>query len=126
MKTSQDIGSPDRTLRQQFGDAIKYWEKGRIIYNLVLVAIVIAWFSLSWPHFRAAMSFHNLFLLTVLGILANVCYSTAYLVDIPMQNSSLKESWNRKRWVLWLMGMLLAILISNYWIADEIYPYVNP
>jgi hypothetical protein len=25
---------------------------------------------------------------------------------------------------LWVVGMLLAVWLKNYWIADEIYPYV--
>jgi hypothetical protein len=28
-------------------------------------------------------------------------------------------------WILWLMGMLFAIVFENYWIADEIYPFVR-
>lgn len=126
MKTTQSTGtSNDDTLRQLFSDAVRFWEKGRLIYNLVLVVIVILWFSLSWPHFQPALNMHSLFLLAVLGLLANVCYSAAYLIDLPMQSSSFKESWRRKRWGLWLIGMTLASLITNYWIADEIYPYVN-
>ena len=126
MKTSQGMGSPNNTtLREHFIDTMRYWEKGRVIYNLVLLAIVIAWFSLTWPHFQPAMNFHSLFLLAILAILANVCYSAVYLVDIPMQYSSFKNSWRRKRWGLWLIGMVLAIVITNYWIADEIYPYVD-
>ena len=27
--------------------------------------------------------------------------------------------------VLWVVGTLLAILFENYWIADEIYPFVQ-
>jgi hypothetical protein len=121
------MSAPDNiTWRQNLGDAVRYWEKGRVIYNLVLFAIVVAWFSLTWPHFRPAMNIQSLFLLAVLGVLANVCYSAAYLVDIPMQSSSFKNSWHRKRWALWLTGMVLAVVFTNYWIADEIYPYVNP
>ena len=74
MNTTQSIGSPNNgNFRQHFGDAAKYWEKRRFNYNLVLAAIVIAWFSLTWPHFRAALNIHSLSLLAVLGILANVC-----------------------------------------------------
>jgi len=49
----------------------------------------------------------------------------AYLVDIPAQHLALSAVWNRRRWILWLTGMLLAILFTNYWIADEIYPFVQ-
>jgi len=46
-------------------------------------------------------------------------------VDIPMQLSPLSTVWRRRRWALLLMGTLFAILVENYWIADEIYPYVR-
>lgn len=113
-------------LREIFADAIRYWEKLRITYNLILTVVVIAWFILTWPHFRAALNDpHSLLLLAILGILANICYSAAYLVDVPMQHSSFQSVWRRGRWGGWLTGMVLAIVITNYWIADEIYPFVN-
>jgi hypothetical protein len=31
----------------------------------------------------------------------------------------------RRRLALWLAGMVFAIVFANYWIADEIYPFVN-
>ena len=36
-----------------------------------------------------------------------------------------RAHWRRIRWVVWVAGMLFAILLANYWIADEIYPDVN-
>jgi hypothetical protein len=60
--------------------------------------------------------------MAVLALLANVCYSAAYLVDIPMQNSSHGGVWKRRRWGVWLMGTLFAIVLASYWIVDEIYP----
>jgi hypothetical protein len=71
------------------------------------------------------MTLESFLLLAVLALLANVCYCAAYLVDIPMQLSSLASVWRHRRWGLWLMGMLLAIVMENYWIADEIYPFVR-
>ena len=36
--------------------------------------------------------------------------------------------WERRRWrrVVWYAGTIFAVLLTNYWIADEIYPFVNP
>ena len=34
--------------REALGNAIRYWERGRIIYNVVL-AIVLGYFAANWP-----------------------------------------------------------------------------
>ncbi len=34
------------------------------------------------------------------------------------------NSWRRWRWGLFTIGTLFAIVLANYWIADEIYSYV--
>jgi hypothetical protein len=39
--------------------------------------------------------------------------------------SLFRQRWLRWRWSLWTCGMLFAILLANYWIADEIFPYVR-
>jgi hypothetical protein len=113
-------------LREIFTDAIRYWEKRRIAYNVVLTAVVFAWLGLTWPHFREIVALPTLGLLVVLAVLANICYTAAYIADIPMQISALRSGWRRWRWGLWLAGTLFAILVENYWIVDEIYPYVGP
>jgi hypothetical protein len=61
----------------------------------------------------------------VLALLANACYCAAYFVDIPLQRSSLCLVWKRWRLALWLAGTLFALVLANYWIADEIYPSVG-
>ncbi len=108
-----------------FRDAAHYWEKRRLAYNLMLALITLGWLVLTWPHFRPAFTLESLFRLLVLGLIANVPYSLVYLVDLPIQLSSLRPIWLRWRWILWTVGMLLAALLTCYWIADEIYPYVQ-
>jgi hypothetical protein len=123
---SQGLGeSPLGPSRTPFADAIRFWEVRRIAYNLVLTAFAVTWLVATWPHFRVAMTLHSLLLLSILALIANVCYCAAYLVDIPIQCSPLGTLWRRRRWVLWLLGTLFAILFENYWIADEIYPFVR-
>ena len=111
-------------LRVRLDDALRYWEPRRIAYNLLLTAVVLGWLIVTWPHFRAAFTLQALLLLIVLAVLANVCYCAAYLVDIPLQYSSFRTLWRRWRWALWVTGTLFAAILANYWIADEIYPYV--
>ena len=117
--------SPSGPFRGLLADAIRFWETRRLIYNFVLSAFVVLWLVATWPHFRAALTLHSLLLLAILALIANVCYCAAYLVDIPMQRSSFNAVWRRRRLGLWLMGTLFAILVENYWIADEIYASVR-
>ncbi|HZC85438.1 MAG TPA: hypothetical protein VE266_00435 [Steroidobacteraceae bacterium] len=116
--------TPAPPLRPLLADALRYWEPRRIAYNLLLATVVLAWLGLTWPHFRGVFTLQPLLLLIVLAALANLCYCAAYLVDIPLQYSSFRSRWRRWRWAPWLGGVLFAVLLANYWIADEIYPYV--
>jgi hypothetical protein len=106
-------------------DAIQFWETRRLLYNLVLCVVAIAWLTATWPHFRHAFTPSLLSSLAVLAVFANACYCAAYIFDIPMQTSSLSSVWKRWRGGFWLIGTLFAVVLANYWIADEIYPFVR-
>ncbi len=106
-------------------DAARFWERGRIWYSAVLSVIVLLWLVLTWPHFRPALTFTALGKMAVLALLANVCYSGAYLAEFFMQPLLPPALWRRFRQALWVVGVLLAIVLENYWIADEIYPDVT-
>jgi hypothetical protein len=106
-------------------DAARFWEPRRLLYNLLLCAVVVIWVMKTWPHFQPAMTLESLGIMTVLALLANVCYCAAYLAEILIQNATSSSAWNRQRWTVWVVGTLLAILFENYWMADEIYPFVQ-
>ena len=106
-------------------EAGRFWEPRRLLYNLLLFGVVVIWVVRSWPHFRPAMTLESLGIMTVLALMANACYCTAYLAEILIQNATSSAAWNRQRWSIWTVGTLLAILFENYWIADEIYPFVK-
>jgi hypothetical protein len=111
--------------RALFSDSARFWETRRIFYNLALAVVVLLWITLSWPHFRPAFTLISLLQLAVLALIANALYCAAYFIDLPMQLLAFSPSWKRRRWMLWLLGTLFAILFANYWIADEIYPFVR-
>jgi hypothetical protein len=116
---------PPASSRAPLAVALRFWEPRRIFYNLVLAAVVVAWLVLTWPHFRPAFTRTSLLFLVIMALLANVCYCAAYLVDLPLQHSTLCAVWRRWRWALWLVGTLFAVLFENYWFVDEIYPFVR-
>jgi hypothetical protein len=108
-----------------FGEAVRFWEPRRIWYNAALFVVVLLWIVFTWPHFRPAFTLEALGIMLVLALLANVCYCTAYLVDLPIQAVSTDVYRRRLRWAVWILGMLFALVFENYWIADEIYPDVH-
>ena len=110
------------TFRLILTDALRYWERRRIAYNLILTAAVVAWVVFTWPHFRGGLSLESVTALLILAAIANILYCAAYAADLPMQYSSMRETWLRWRWCLWWAGTLFALLLTNYWIADEIFP----
>ena len=106
----------------RFDGAVRFWEPRRIWYNAALFIVVLLWLSLTWPHFRPALTLEELGKMLVLALLANVCYCAAYVVEAGIQAVSSHIARRRFRWAVWILGMLLALLVENYWIADEIYP----
>lgn len=112
--------------RVDLKDAAGFWERQRLWYNVVLLAIVVLWVVFTWPHFRPAMNLVALGKMAVLALLANLCYCAGYAMEGFIQPLVQQGYWRRLRWVVWVAGMLFAILLANYWIADEIYPDVNP
>jgi len=111
--------------RQYIDEAVRFWEPRRILYNLVLTAVTVFWFVLGWSHFRPGLNLQMLLAFLILAGIANICYCAAYLVDVPLQYSSFQAAWRRRRWWLWLAGVLFAVLLASYWINDEIYPGVG-
>jgi hypothetical protein len=124
--TAQGLGEARPSeWRALLRDAAGYWEPRRLVYNLVLSLVALTWLGRTWPHFRPALTLESLYLLSILALLANVCYSAAYVADMAAQHSAFRTGWRRGRWGVWLAGLLLAVALENYWIADEIYPFVR-
>jgi len=106
-------------------EAARFWERGRLLYNAILVTIVLLWLILTWPHFRPSLTLGSFEAFAVLGFLANLCYSAAYFAEIFIQLLAPGPARRRPRIALLALGTLLAIVLENYWIADEIYPFAN-
>jgi len=124
IKSGDGAGTEARERQGSLVLAARFWEPLRIAYNLVLVGVVVAWVIATWPHFQPALKLSSLLPMGGLALIANVLYCAAYLVDVPLQHAE-RKFLGRGRWVLWTAGMLFAIVLSSYWIVDEIYPDVH-
>lgn len=101
------------SIREILTNAIRYWEHRRIVYNVVLAAIVLfhlvayAFSSLGNTHIASKLP-----TLFILGVAANVAYTTAYIIDIPAQLSDFQQVWRARRIILFVVGLLTAILFA--------------
>ena len=100
--------------RELAAEALKYWEPRRVVYNAALAAVVIFYFVLGWPGSKALVSVNAVLFLFLLAVVANICYSAAYVVDLFVQLSSLRLLWLQRRWLLFLLGTLFAAVITRF------------
>ena len=87
----------------------------RAAYNLVLAAIFGLYFVKGLPASRQSVPFDGFLLLLLLAVLANVAYCAAYLVDVFVQFSSYRDTWRKNRWILFVVGVLFAAILTRFW-----------
>jgi hypothetical protein len=95
-------------------NALSYWEIRRIIYNAVLAAIVLGYFVANLPASLQLVTPDAIFTLFILAVLANIAYCAAYLVDIVAQMSEFRDLWMRLRWILFLIGLAFASILTRW------------
>lgn len=98
--------------------AIRYWERRRILYNLVLVPPAV--FSYGFiDNFNWVGDAHDthyayilpLFALSAIG--ANICYSFAYAMEFLFGSDDPTSRWMQYgRTATFVAGILLAILLA--------------
>jgi hypothetical protein len=127
-----DSVPPQDTPRSAPGDdtgtlrgAAAWWEPRRLPYNVVLGVIFAALLARTWARISPELTGPNILRLCVLALLANLCYSAAYLVDLPLQAVASGLARARWRWAVWTAGTLFSMLLEAYWYLDEILPPVR-
>lgn len=103
-----------QTLKESLTDAIRFWEPRRLIYNLVLAAVVCLYFWLGLPSSKTVLDVNFVLSVVFLVVVANVCYCAAYLPDIFVQMSDFRDARRRVRWVLFVVGTLFAAIIARF------------
>jgi hypothetical protein len=102
------------TFREAASNAIRFWEKARIGYNIVLAAVVVGYFIAALPFSKSQLSVDLALGLFILAVLANVAFCAAYPVDIFAQMSSFNTQWRRVRWAVLGIGVLFAAAITRF------------
>jgi hypothetical protein len=103
-----------QALRDAASNAIRYWEMRRIVYNAILAAIVIAYFGMAYPASKSALTADSILGIFLLAVIANVLFCSAYIVDIFAQLTDFRETWLRFRWILFLVGVCFAGIVTRF------------
>jgi hypothetical protein len=104
----------DISPRDALSDAIRYWEPRRVLFNVLLAVVTGTVYMSNFPNarqVRASDLFQQLF---ILAVLANIAYTAAYPVDILAQMSAYRAQWRRFRWLLFLVGVVFAGILANF------------
>lgn len=105
------------SFRDALSDAVRYWERGRLLYNGALLLVVLVMFFAAWPVSRRVIELQSMLVLFVLAVLANVAYCAAYVPDLVLQLSSFRDSWLRVRWILLTVGLLMGCALAFLFVA---------
>jgi len=105
------------SFRDALSDAVRYWERGRLLYNGALLLVVLVMFFAAWPVSRRVIELQAMLVLFVLAVLANVAYCAAYVPDLVLQLSSFRDSWLRVRWILLTVGLLMGCALAFLFVA---------
>ncbi len=96
--------------RENITEALRFWEVGRLTYNLTLIVVsgvVLLLKGFEWSDLPWIAPW-----LFVLGLIANVLYCVAYPVDLFVQASDFRVLWRKLRYGLWFLGTMIATLLA--------------
>jgi hypothetical protein len=116
--TSMPEDDAPRAFVDVAGDALRYWEPRRLIYNIVLLVIVVGECLMALPEARAVMTAGLALLLFILAVFANIAYCTVCLVDLFVQFSGVRQVWIRWRWTLLFIGTAFASALAHFFMRD--------
>lgn len=102
------------TFGELAGNALRYWEPRRLLYNLALTAVVVGHVVARWPASKIFLTRDTFLGLFLLAVLANMAYCAAYAVDLFVQFSGLRAEWPRWRWVVLATGTAFAAAIAHF------------
>ncbi|MDG1896859.1 MAG: hypothetical protein P8J37_18290 [Fuerstiella sp.] len=108
----QNKGWSPVNIQSHVSEAISYWERKRIVYNIVLACLVLTCWGEDMLLGGPAQSLGNGIVLLTLAGIANVLYCFAYPVDFAFQITPLKAVWQRHRLMLFTSGLLLASALA--------------
>ena len=100
-------------------DALVFWERGRVIYNAILLMAVLTVQGLDVVNWNAfGLSLPELI---VMAMAANVLYCAGYPADLLVQMSRFRAPWRHGRWLLWALGTGFALMLALLFLLGQLF-----
>ena len=104
---------PCREAPPQPGFDVRFWERGRLIYNAAQLALTAIMVPIKWPESQWLFTADRLGGYLGAAIIANILYCAAYLVELMLQWRALRPYAAWVRQVVLLLGTLLALILAG-------------
>jgi hypothetical protein len=101
-------------------NALGYWEPRRLLYNLVLTAVVVAEAAANWATVARGITVDLVLALFILAVLANVAYCAVYAVDLFVQFSGLNAYWARGRTLVLVVGTAFGAALTHFFLIGPL------
>ena len=101
---------------QYAADSLRYWEPRRVVYNMALFAVVLGHMIAGRPGSPSRLTTNLLLVFFFMAVLANVCYCAAYIVDLFVQFSGLREFRTKGRTLVFVVGTAFAMVIAHFFV----------
>ena len=122
MSQSGEPQLPQRSFREMAANAVRFWERARILYNLVLLLIVGGYAAATFPESLRVLTVDAVLGLFVLAVLANIAFCAAYPIDIFMQFTGFDEIWRYGRWIVFGVGVAFAATLAYFMMGGLFFP----
>ena len=96
--------------REALAGAFRFWERARVLFNVVLLAYVLVRFGGA----LAALP-HKLWTeVAAVAVFTNIVYCAAYPIDLVLQATDYRHMWQTiGRPVLWLAMLALCLALAR-------------
>lgn len=115
MENSPAAESPDRSLLTIARNVFLAWEKLRVVYVIILGSVTVMLTGLSLN-----VDLPLLRLIVLGAVTANVMYFVGPTTETCVQWLGYSRPW--LRWLLFVGGTLLSVLLTIGWLATELLP----
>jgi hypothetical protein len=99
-------------IREILTEALAYWERKRILYNVALALVAVTGHLTSTAPWKPSVGFDLFLGLFFLAVIANVLYCAAYLPDVVIHISDFRDRRHVIRTLLFTIGTLFAAGIA--------------